>query len=134
MMHFKTTIGELFKFYLEHEEETFVCGTVLHMFDPGLNRVGVNGGVNFTIDVIYVFSKHFNKFVSENWLGRGNTFEWYISEDYYNIKNESTREVRIALMTDIVNAYGPDVELEFTITENKEYLEFTITENKEQYE
>lgn len=116
MMHFKTTIGELFDFYLEHEEETFVCGTVLHMFGPGLNLIDVNDGVNFTINVIDVFAKHFDRFVSKNWLRRGNTFEWYISEDYYNINNESTREIRIALMTDIVNTYGPDVELEFTIT------------------
>lgn len=123
MMHFKTTIGELFKFYLEHEEETFVCSTVLHMFEPGLNLIDVNGGVNFTIDVIDVFAKHFNRFVSKNWLRRGNTFEWYISEDYYNSENGSTREVRIALMTDIINAYGADVELEFTITENKEQYE-----------
>ena len=123
MMHFKTTIGDLFKFYLEHEEETFVCGTVLHMFEPGLNLIDVNGGVNFTIDVIDVFAKHFNRFVSKNWLRRGNTFEWYISEDYYNSENGSTREVRIALMTDIINAYGADVELKFTITENKEQYE-----------
>ena len=78
------------------------------------------GEANFTIDVIDVFAKHFNRYVSKKCLGYGNTFEWYVSKAYY-IGHESIRGVRIALMTDIIDIYGEDVELTFTITVDEQY-------------
>lgn len=118
---FKTTIGELFDFYLEHEEETFVCGTVLHMFDP-LSRIGFYDVNNFTIDVIDVFLKHFPSYVRKPWFAyySGATFEYYISEDYYTGSDSSVRNVRISLMADIITTYGRDVELEFEIVKRVE--------------
>lgn len=115
MEFFKTTIGELFDFYVEHEEETFICGTVLHMFDPKLQRVNCYGGTLFDINVIEVFHTHFPAHVTGPFVPYGGkTFEWYIDSKYYK-DGGSTREVRIRLLSDILTTYGPDFELEFKI-------------------
>ena len=115
---FKTTIGELFDFYVEHEEETFMCGTVLHMFDPTLSRVDSRGNILFEINVIEVFQEHFPIYVTGSCFGGGETFgetfEWYIDPIYYD-PDIDVRDVRISLMTDIIGTYGRDVELEFEI-------------------
>ncbi len=111
---FKTTIGELFDFYVAHEDETFVCRTVRHMSDP-LSRIGFYDVNNSTIDVIFV--KHFPIYVRKPLFVyySGATFEYYISEDYCTGSDSSVRNVRISLMSDIITTYGRDVELEFEI-------------------
>ena len=112
---FKTAIGELFDFYVEHEEETFMCGTVLHMFDPKPQRVNRYGEALFDINVIEVFHTHFPAHVTGPFVPYGGkTFEWYIDSKYYK-DGVSVREIRSHLLSDILTACGPDVELEFKI-------------------